>query len=115
MPRTVCLSHQSRTAASARRTTLSGAAARFAPAIELFVHRAQAVDADFRLTPQNQPTLAAICQRLDRLPLALELCAAQIDLSHLPNCWRTCKIVDSICWSRGARFAPAPAYVALRH
>ena len=51
-----------------------------APAIDLFVQRAQAVTADFRLTPQNQPTLAAICQRLDRLPLALELCAAQIDL-----------------------------------
>ncbi len=51
-----------------------------APAIELFVHRAQAVDAKFSLTPQNQPTLAAICQRLDRLPLAIELCAAQIDL-----------------------------------
>src|SRR5215212_286915 len=51
-----------------------------APAIELFVQRAQAVNPDFRLTPQNQPTLATICQRLDRLPLALELCAAQIDL-----------------------------------
>ncbi len=51
-----------------------------APAVELFVQRAQAVDADFRLTPHNQPTLAAICQRLDCLPLALELCAAQIDL-----------------------------------
>ena len=51
-----------------------------APAIELFVQRAQAVDADFRLTPHNQPTLEAICQRLDCLPLALELCAAQIDL-----------------------------------
>lgn len=50
------------------------------PAIELFVQRAQAVNADFNLTPQNQPTIAAICQRLDRLPLALELCAAQIDL-----------------------------------
>ena len=49
-------------------------------AVELFVHRAQAVNADFRLTTPNQPTLAAICERLDRLPLALELCAAQIDL-----------------------------------
>jgi predicted ATPase/DNA-binding XRE family transcriptional regulator len=63
-----------------------------APAIELFVQRAQAVNPDFRLTPQNQPTLATICQRLDRLPLALELCAAQIDLlapaqllAHLHN------------------------------
>ncbi|MFN8491771.1 MAG: helix-turn-helix domain-containing protein [Caldilineaceae bacterium] len=51
-----------------------------APAVELFAQRAQAVDADFRLTPHNQPTLEAICERLDCLPLALELCAAQIDL-----------------------------------
>lgn len=51
-----------------------------AAAVELFVQRAQAVAADFRLTPANQPTIAAICQRLDCLPLALELCAAQIDL-----------------------------------
>lgn len=51
-----------------------------AAALELFVQRAQGVAADFRLTPHNQPTLEAICQRLDCLPLALELCAAQIDL-----------------------------------
>ncbi len=51
-----------------------------ASAVELFVQRAQAVDADFSCTPHNQPTLDAICQRLDCLPLAIELCAAQIDL-----------------------------------
>ncbi|MCE7986032.1 MAG: XRE family transcriptional regulator [Caldilinea sp. CFX5] len=51
-----------------------------APAVELFVQRAQAVDADFTLTPQNQSTIETICQRLDCLPLALELCAAQVDL-----------------------------------
>lgn len=51
-----------------------------ASAVELFVQRAQAVDADFSNTPQHQPTIAAICQRLDCLPLALELCAAQVDL-----------------------------------
>lgn len=56
-----------------------------APAVELFVQRAQAVNADFRLTPQNQSTLTTICQRLDRLPLALELCAAQIDLLSPPQ------------------------------
>lgn len=50
------------------------------PAIELFVQRAQAVDEDFRLTEHNSSTLAAICTRLDCLPLALELCAAQIEL-----------------------------------
>ena len=51
-----------------------------APAIELFVQRAQAVDGDFRLTEHNGSTLSAICTRLDCLPLALELCAAQIEI-----------------------------------
>jgi predicted ATPase/transcriptional regulator with XRE-family HTH domain len=56
-----------------------------AAAVELFVQRAQAVNADFCLTAHNQATLEAICQRLDRLPLAIELCAAQIDLLSLPQ------------------------------
>ncbi|MFZ4657549.1 MAG: ATP-binding protein [Caldilineaceae bacterium] len=51
-----------------------------AAAVELFVQRAQVVAADFSRTAHNQPTLEAICQRLDCLPLALELCAAQIDI-----------------------------------
>jgi predicted ATPase/transcriptional regulator with XRE-family HTH domain len=49
-------------------------------AVELFTQRAQAVDADFHLTSHNKPTIEAICQRLDCLPLALELCVAQVDL-----------------------------------
>lgn len=49
-------------------------------AIGLFVQRAQAVDGGFRLTDQNRAIVAAICARLDCLPLALELCAAQIEL-----------------------------------
>ncbi|MEZ4731588.1 MAG: helix-turn-helix domain-containing protein [Caldilineaceae bacterium] len=51
-----------------------------AAAVDLFVQRAQAVDEHFQLTAENHPTIAAICTRLDGLPLALELCAAQIEL-----------------------------------
>lgn len=49
-------------------------------AIELFVQRAQAVDADFGLTLANQFSIAEICRRMDCLPLAIELVAAHIEL-----------------------------------
>ena len=44
-------------------------------AVRLFVERVRAVQPAFRLTSANGPTVAAICRRLDALPLALELAA----------------------------------------
>lgn len=47
-------------------------------AIELFEDRARSVSPTFRLGPDNRETVSAICHRLDGLPLAVELAAANI-------------------------------------
>jgi excisionase family DNA binding protein len=49
-----------------------------ADAVQLFAARAQAVKRDFAVTPDNVAYIAAICQRLDGLPLAIELAATRI-------------------------------------
>ena len=46
-------------------------------AVQLFVDRAKAVDRRFALDDRNASTVAAICRRLDGIPLAIEMAAAR--------------------------------------
>jgi predicted ATPase/class 3 adenylate cyclase len=49
-------------------------------AVRLFIERAVAAKPDFEATNENAPAIAGICERVDGLPLAIELAAARIKL-----------------------------------
>ena len=97
-------------------------------ACRLFVDRAQALDPDFALTSANAPTIVSICQRLDGLPLAIELAAAWISVlspgallaqleerlalqsgGSLGVPQRQRSLRDTIAWSYGLLSAPSRA------
>jgi predicted ATPase/class 3 adenylate cyclase len=49
-------------------------------AVRLFVRQADLVSPGFAVTPANAADIAAICRRLDGLPLAIELAASRVKL-----------------------------------
>ena len=54
-------------------------------AIELFTRRAHGAKPGFQLTDATRPAVAGICQRLDGIPLAIELAAVQLRRYSLPD------------------------------
>ncbi len=58
--------------------SFSGEALTQYAAVRLFVERALAVQPAFAVTDENATAVAGICQRLDGIPLALELAAARV-------------------------------------
>lgn len=76
------------------------------PAIRLFVARAAAARAEFNVTETNAPVVAAICERLEGLPLAIELAAARV--AHLPLASLQARLEHSLpLLTGGPRDAPA--------
>jgi len=75
-------------------------------AVRLFIERAVAVKPDFQATNENAPAIAGICERVDGLPLAIELAAARVKLfSPQALLSRLEKSLSAL--SSGARNAPA--------
>ena len=57
---------------------LTAASAREFPAVRLFVERANALGHPFALTDDNAAMVGSICQRLDGIPLAIELAVPRL-------------------------------------
>ena len=66
--------------AVARSSAANGSMPERSPAVRLFVERAAELRPEWTPTAEEEETIAAICRRLDGLPLAIELAAARMRL-----------------------------------
>jgi predicted ATPase/DNA-binding CsgD family transcriptional regulator len=74
-------------------------------AVELFADRARQADARFELDDQIGPTVARLVRRLDGIPLAIELAAAQVETLGVAQL--LAHIDDSRLLAGGDRLAPS--------
>ncbi len=74
-------------------------------AVRLLVDRALAVRPSFAVTAQNASAVAQICHRLEGIPLAIELAAAQLRVLDLPQV--AARIEDGLRMLPAARRTPA--------
>ena len=81
-------------------------------AVDLFVGRAQAAIPDFELRERNAAAVAAVCRRLDGLPLAIELAAARVKV--LPVAAIAARLDDAFQLLTGGSRATLPRHRTLR-
>jgi predicted ATPase/two-component SAPR family response regulator len=81
-------------------------------AVKLFEQRAQLVRPSFRITDENAAAVLTICQRLDGLPLAIELAAARMRMLSAAQLAERMDDIFAVLVG-GARSAP-PRHQALR-
>jgi predicted ATPase/DNA-binding SARP family transcriptional activator len=91
---------------------LTAAALAASDAVKLFEQRAQLVRPSFRITDENAAEVAAICRRLDGLPLAIELAAARMRILSSAQLSERLDDIFALLVG-GARSAP-PRHQALR-
>jgi predicted ATPase/DNA-binding SARP family transcriptional activator len=82
-----------------------------ADAIRLFVERAGAAERSFRLTAENADSVAALCRRLDGLPLAIEMAAARVAI--LAPAQIEDHLSDRFTLLHGPRHPPIPRHETL--
>jgi predicted ATPase/DNA-binding SARP family transcriptional activator len=93
-------------------SALTAAALAASDAVKLFEQRAQLVRPSFRVTDENAAQVASICQRLDGLPLAIELAAPRLRIMSSAQLAERLDDVFALLIG-GARSAP-PRHQALR-
>ena len=84
---------------------LTAAQAAAFPAVQLFVERVTGTVEDFALTDANAVAVAEICQRLDRLPLAIEFAAPRVEVLGVIGLWRLVWMVAWRFWAARPRSA----------